>query len=165
MRALVQLIKALRTPVDIHSMTSCTPAEAPQSGRESLARLILQWNWKTAVLCAIVRTGIFLAPGLWGRHPVLGRTVVAEYLYALIVSGFYGTVTQTYCRAEPRQVFTALLLVGIPVSNHVLELVMHRAFDIPTGFVSMTLTYAFTMASTLFSIYVMRLGYLTTGRA
>ena len=86
----------------------------------------------------------------------------AEYIYAILISGIYGALTQTYCRAEPRALWIPLLLVGIPACNQTLELGMRWLLGAPAGQVSMTLTFLFTIGATAFSIVAMQRGYLTT---
>jgi hypothetical protein len=53
------------------------------------------WNWKTAILSAFIRTFMFVAPNLWGHHRTPGRAFFVEYLYAFLISGFYGSLAQT----------------------------------------------------------------------
>ena len=121
-----------------------------------------QWNWKTALLSGAVRTILVVAPCIWGHYHRLDRIFAAEYLYAIVVSGFYGALTQTYCRAEPRALWIPLLLIGIPACNQTLETGMRVLLGAPMGPISLALSFAFTIGATAFSILAMQRGYLTT---
>lgn len=120
------------------------------------------WNWKTALLSGAVRTILVVAPSITGHDRALDRTLAIEYLYAIAVSGFYGALTQTFCRAEPRAFWMTLLLVGIPACNQALDSGMHLLLGMPAGGASTALSFAFTVLATLFSIGAMRRGYLIT---
>src|SRR5215210_717036 len=61
--------------------------------------LLRRWNWKSAVLSALIRGGLFFAANIGaGLRAALGAMGI-EALFYITVAGFYGAATETFRRA------------------------------------------------------------------
>jgi hypothetical protein len=126
--------------------------------------LIWQWNWQSALLSSLLRASIFfLANLIAGWHAALGAAM-AELTLRLITSGFYGAVTEGFSAAQPAWAATATVMVGLPMSNHSIESLVHGLRGTPELALSITTSVCFTAISSAFNLYAMRHGVLTVGR-
>ena len=65
--------------------------------------LVLRWNWKAAVLSAVLRAPIFFFTYLFkkdGLKLAIGAALV-QSLFRLIFGGINGAIIQSYSRVEP----------------------------------------------------------------
>ena len=58
------------------------------------------WNWKTALLSAMLRAPLFLIATLRQRLEAVSIAVFVEALYSAAISGRYGAVVQKLRRAH-----------------------------------------------------------------
>lgn len=129
-------------------------ARRPYSG------IVRRWNWKSAVLSAILRAVVFFSANVGaGVHAALGVAAV-DSVFRISTSGFYGTVTQQLRRAEPAWQGAAASLVLLPACNHTLEFLVHWGHGTPRLKASVIASVAFTGISTLFNWFAMRRGAL-----
>ena len=63
--------------------------------------LIEKWNWKAAILSATLRATLFLCANLTAGWRAATGAMLAEFLFAAALSGFYGAITQLFSEAEP----------------------------------------------------------------
>src|SRR5262249_32700371 len=90
-------------------------------------RLLLRWNWKTALLSACVRGTVFCMPGSGaGVGEAIGGMGVEAALFATL-AGFYGAMAQAFRRAQPVWAATMAVLVIMPTINHSLEYILDYA--------------------------------------
>jgi hypothetical protein len=121
------------------------------------------WNYKTALLSALVRAGIFFATNARSGYDAATAAMLTEFCFRFATSGFYGALTQRFRRVEPSWAGTLGAIVLLPVLAHSLEFVVHRWRGTPELAASMGASIAFTMLSTAFNLFAMRRGALVVG--
>ena len=126
-------------------------------------RILLHWNWKSAVISAIVRAAIFFAANLPSGRAAAWAAFSTEIWFRLATSGFYGGLTQELGRVEPEWKGMLAATIALPLISHTLELCVHVARGTPALFLSILVSIAFTVLSTAFNVFAMRRGALVTG--
>jgi hypothetical protein len=121
------------------------------------------WNYKTAVLSALVRGGIFFVANAQAGYDAAAAAMLTEFGFRFAMSGFYGALTQRFRRIEPGWAGTLGAMVLLPVLAHTLEFVVHSWRHTPALAASMAASIAFTMVSTAFNLFAMRRGTLVVG--
>jgi hypothetical protein len=125
--------------------------------------LIRQWNWKSALFSSVIRALIFLFANLTAGWRAAAGAMTAEFVLRAITSGFYGSLTQAFRKAEPPWLAALTVLIILPVVSHAFEFAIHLARGTPKLLPSMIASIAFTEISTLFNLYAMRRGALVVG--
>ncbi len=125
--------------------------------------LVRRWNWKSAVFSSLIRAAIFFCCNLTaGLHAAEGA-MLAEFVYRGATSGFYGSLTQAFRKAEPAWQASVTVMVLLPLCSHSIEFVVHLLRHTPHLRTSIVSSACFTVVSTLFNLYAMRRGVLVTG--
>ena len=125
--------------------------------------LLQRWNWKSAVVSALIRATIFFTANLPGGTKAAVAAFSTEIVLRLATSGFYGGLTQELGRIEPEWKAMLAATVALPVLSHGLELAVHAMRGTPALLVSAGASAVFTVLSTSFNVFAMRRGALTTG--
>lgn len=125
--------------------------------------LVLRWNWKSAVTSALMRGGIFFSANLAAGWRAAVGAMLVEFGYRTILSGFYGSVTQAFRRAEPAWAAALAVMVILPAGGHIIEFLVHWSRGTPKLATSIVSSVAFTILSTLFNLHAMRRGVLVVG--
>ncbi len=63
--------------------------------------IVQRWNWKSAVLSALIRAVVFFTTNLSAGIDAALSAVAVDAVFRISTSGFYGGLTQTLRRAEP----------------------------------------------------------------
>jgi len=126
-------------------------------------RLVLRWNWKSAVVSAGVRAAIFFATNLPHGRAAAWAAFSTEVWLRLATSGFYGGLTQEFGRVEPEWQGMLAATIALPLISHTLELCVHIVRGTPALLLSILASMAFTVVSTSFNVFAMRRGALVTG--
>lgn len=133
--------------------------------RHPVDRLICRWNWKSAVLTAALRGAIFftthLTAGLSVALEVLGR----DLLFRIPLGGFYGALSQAFRHATPAWAAYLAIMVVVPAIAHTIEFVVHWRGGTPRLATAVLASVAFSAASALFNLFLMRRGVLVVGPA
>lgn len=122
-----------------------------------------RWNYKAAVLSALLRSSLFFSTNLSAGLDAAAGAAAAEVALRLATAGFYGALTQAFRHAEPRQAATLSVMVLLPALAHSLELAVHWARGTPALTASIGASVAFTAVSTAFNLFAMRHGVLIIG--
>ena len=131
--------------------------------RHPVRRLVRQWNWKSALLSALIRASIFFLTNLTaGWHAALGAAA-AELVLRSTTSGFYGTATEALSSAQPHWAAMAAAVIGLPFLSHSLEILVHWLRGTPNLGLSIVVSMSFTAISSAFNLYAMRRGVLIMG--
>jgi hypothetical protein len=93
--------------------------------------LLRQWNWKSAAFSSVIRAFLFLFANLTAGWRAAAGAMAAEFLYRAITSGFYGSLTQAFRKAEPACMAAITVLILLPLVSHSLEFAIHRAHGTP----------------------------------
>ena len=131
--------------------------------RHPTENLLRQWNWKSAVLSALMRGALFFFANLSaGVAAALGAMMI-EAVFYIVVAGFYGAVTQTFRRAQPHWLATLMIMVLMPAFNHTLEFALHWAGGTRKLTASIIASICFSMLSACFHLFAMRRGAFIVG--
>ncbi len=122
--------------------------------------LLRRWNWKAALFSSFFRSIIFLIANLAAGWRAATAAMVAEFLFRAATAGFYGALTQAFCRVEPAWKAGMAAMFFVPLISHSLEFGLHYMRGTPRLFTSIISSMVFTMLSTLFNVYAMRRGAL-----
>jgi hypothetical protein len=126
-------------------------------------RLLLRWNWKTALLSACVRGTIFFIANLGaGLGAAIGAMGVEAALFATL-AGFYGALVQAFRRAQPAWAAAMTVMLLAPAVNHTLEYVLHYANGTKRIAAGIAASISVSILSALFNLFAMRRGVLIVG--
>jgi hypothetical protein len=131
--------------------------------RDPWNALVRRWNYKSAILSALVRSQLFLAANLPAGLDAAVAAFVTELLFRFVTSGFYGALTQAFRRVEPPRKGTLAAIVVLPIVCHSAELLVHWSSGTPALARSMVASVVFTALSTGFNVFAMRHGSLVVG--
>ena len=121
------------------------------------------WNYKTAILSALVRAAIFFAANAKAGADAATAAMITEFCFRLATSGFYGAITQRFRSVEPPLLGLLGAILLLPAVAHSLEFVVHTLRGTPELAASMIASVGFTMLSTAFNLFAMRRGALIVG--
>ena len=127
--------------------------------RHPIRHLVINWNWKAALLSAICRATLFFAVNLPAGVGAGVRAMVTEFLFRGVASGVFGSLTQACSRAD--HLWIALLV--IPAVGHTAEFLVHWAAGTPRLSGSITVSVLFSLITTAFNLFAMRRGVLVVG--
>jgi hypothetical protein len=127
--------------------------------RHPVRHLVINWNWKAALLSAICRATLFLAINLPAGAGAGLRAMVTEFIFRGVASGVFGSLTQAFSRAHHYWIALALL----PALGHTAEFLVHRAAGTPRLSGSIAASVAFSLLTTAFNLFAMRRGALVVG--
>lgn len=128
--------------------------------RHPWTHLVLRWNWKSAATSALMRGGLFFSTNLTAGWKAAAGAMLAEFVYRSAISGFYGSVTQSFRRAEPAWAASLFVMLVLPASSHAIEFCVHYLRGTPNLKTSVVASVCFTAVATLFNLYAMRRGVL-----
>ncbi|MBK7392656.1 MAG: hypothetical protein IPI64_05050 [Chloracidobacterium sp.] len=134
--------------------------------RHPFRMLILRWNWKSAVLSALLRAPIFFFAYLFkkdGLKLAIGAALL-QSASRILFGGVNGAIIQSFSRVEPP--WHAVLTVPLVLAafSHCIEFVVQTFYDSQTGvsgkgkaiFVSVLIS----AISAVFNLFAMRRGAL-----
>jgi hypothetical protein len=125
--------------------------------------MLLRWHWKAALFSALIRCAIFFAVNFTSGWKVASGAALAEFLYRLTASGYYGSITQALSRMQPAWRANLLAICVLPFAQHLIEFGIHWLRGTPRLAISIGVSFGFTIISTLFNLYSMRRGSLIVG--
>lgn len=126
-------------------------------------RLLLGWNWKTALLSACVRGTIFFVSNLGaGLGEAIAAMAVEAALFATL-AGFYGALAQSFRHARPAWAATMTVMILMPAVNHTLEYALHNATDTEKIAAGVVASISLSIISAMFNLFAMRRGVLIVG--
>ena len=140
------------------------------------AQIITRWNWKTALIGALVRASFYFTVYQASRETwiVTLTAVGVELAFRFVTTGLAGAVVQSFRRATPEWVATAIISVSLPTITHLIEFFTHYVQETYYSDVfpaaandSRQKTFAvsvlFSVISAMFNLYIMRHGVLLVG--
>src|SRR5215472_12670117 len=87
--------------------------------------LLARWNWKSALLSALIRSALFYRATLDSGHAAARSASFTEFILALALAGFTGAVAQAYRKARPRRLALVIAAAMPPLLWHGFELAAH----------------------------------------
>ena len=124
--------------------------------------IVTQWNWKSAVLSAILRGAIFFTTNLTFGIEAAARALLVDAVFRVPLVGVYAAVTQAFKAAEPAWA-ASIAVVALAAFAHLVELCVHWFAGTPGVQASVLASIAFSGVSSLFSLFAMRRGVLVVG--
>lgn len=141
------------------------------------AQVIFRWNWKAALLGAIVRASFYYTVYKASRESwiVTLTAVGVELVFRFITTGIAGAIVQSFRRATPFWQANLIMSILLPALSHSVEFLTHYAqeryfFDIfaasQDGVArqrAFAISVLFSVISVLFNLFAMRHGVLLVG--
>ena len=126
-------------------------------------RLLVLWNWKSALLSLILRGPIFLVATVHRGWRSAMAALFTESVFCALTAGFYGAMVQTLRNAEPKWLTAMFLTVAMPALFQVLEYWLHWFRGTPHLRPAEIVSVVVSAISALFNWYAMRRGTLLVG--
>ncbi len=141
-----------------------TPALVPDKSFSPLAC----WNWKCALMSAVVRSMVYAIAMMHGTMMVgalrNGLAVIAvEMVYVVFTAGLWAGLQQVALGARHRRFGDLMIVVGVPGLSQLADLLLHLAVGAPMPQRALVSVCVFTLLSALFHRHVMRHGTFLTG--
>ena len=134
--------------------------------RHPLESFVYRWNWKAAVLSALLRAPIFFFTYFFKKEGVkvaLGAAL-AQSVFRFVFGGVNGSVIQSFRRVEPA--WHAVLTVPLVLAtfSHLIEYVVQYFYDQNVGSKgkasAIAVSVIISIISAVFNLFAMRRGAL-----
>jgi hypothetical protein len=132
--------------------------------RHPVRLLVGRWNWKSAVLSAMVRSALFFAVNINAGIDAARAAFVTEIVFRGATAGFYGALTQALRDIQPVWAGTVMVIGLLPLTTHALEFLIHWLRGTAHLASGLEWSVAFTALSTSFNLFAMRRGAFIVGR-
>jgi hypothetical protein len=139
-------------------------------------QLLARWNWKTALMGALVRASFYYTVYTASSESMLVTltAVSVELVSRFISTGIAGAIVQSFRRATPVWQAGVIVSILLPLFSHTVEFVVHYGqerwlYDIFAASESLARSRAFAISvlfsiiSVLFNLFAMRHGILLVG--
>lgn len=140
------------------------------------AQMIFRWNWKAALLGAILRASFYLVVFKASKESwiVTLSAVLVELSFRFFTSGISGALIQSFRRAQPVWMAAFIVMISLPIFSHSVEFFTHYAQEkyFSTIFPAaennarqkaFAISVLFSVMSALFNIFMMRHGVMLVG--
>ena len=140
------------------------------------AQMIFRWNWKAALLGAILRASFYFTVYKASKESwiVTLTAVLVELSFRFFTSGVSGALVQSFRRARPVWMATLIVSISLPIFSHTIEFFTHYAQEtyFSTIFAAsenkarqkaFAISVLFSVLSALFNLFMMRHGVLLVG--
>jgi len=131
--------------------------------RHPIDNLIRSWNWKSAVMSALIRGMLFFVTNASAGMRAALSAMSIESAFYISTAGFYGAITQAFRRAHPAWAAMLTVMVLQPTLNHSLEFTLHWIGGTEKLARSITASICFSLLSAVFNLFAMRRGALIVG--
>lgn len=123
------------------------------------------WNWKCALMSAVVRSLVYGIAMVRGGNRERLAVIGIEMLYVTLTAGIYAGLQQRALSIRRRWLGDVCIVLLVPGLSQVLDWLVHRIAGAPAPARAFTGAVAFTVISALFHRHVMRQGTFLTGEA
>lgn len=140
------------------------------------AQIIMRWNWKAALLGAILRASFYVTVYKASKENWRAALVAAlvEFTFRFITSGASGALVQSFRRATPIWLATLIITISLPTISHSIEYFTHYAQEryfselVPASTnnsrqIAFAVSVLFSVLSAMFNLFIMRHGVLLVG--
>jgi len=131
--------------------------------RHPVENMVRRWNWKSAVLSAVMRGQLFFFANISAGFAAAASALGIETAFYITVAGFYGSVTESFRRARPAWLAAVVMMIVMPAINHTLEFLLHWAGGTKKLTTSIIASICFSMLSAVFNLFAMRRGAFIVG--
>lgn len=139
-------------------------------------QVITRWNWKAALLGAILRASFYFTVYKASKESwiVTFTAVMVELAFRFFTSGVSGSLVQSFRRATPAWLATLIVTITLPLFSHTIEYVTHysqehffsnvfAASENNARQKAFAVSVLFSVLSALFNFFIMRHGVLLVG--
>ena len=139
-------------------------------------QIITRWNWKAALLGAILRASFYFTVYKASKESwiVTLTAVMVELSFRFITSGISGSLVQSFRRATPAWLATLIVTITLPLFSHTVEYITHYSQEHFFSSVfaasennarqkAFAVSVLFSVLSALFNLFIMRHGVLLVG--
>jgi hypothetical protein len=134
--------------------------------RHPIETLVWRWNWKAAVLSALLRAPIFFFSYLFkkdGLKLAIGAAV-AQSLFRFIFGGVNGAIIQSFSKVEPAWHAVLTIPLVLAAFSHFIEFVVQTMYDNQNGVTgkgrAVAVSVVVSAISAVFNLFAMRRGAL-----
>lgn len=131
--------------------------------RHPLLRLVRYWNWKSAILSALLRASIFFSVNLTASWESAFSAAGTELVYRAPVVGTLASLSQSFRRVEPAWKATLTIMVALPALAHGIEFTVHSLAGTARLYESVAASVAFSMFTSVVSYFLHRRDILVVG--
>ena len=140
-------------------------------------QIIARWNWKAALLGAILRSSFYFTVYQVSGEKwlVVITAVLVEFVSRFVTTGIAGAIVQSFRRATPFWLANVIVSISLPAFSHTVEFIIHYVqeryysdiFAASTDSIARQRTFAisvlFSVVSALFNLFAMKHGVLLVG--
>lgn len=129
-------------------------------------QVLLRWNWKSAVLSAILRSPIFFTvyyaqkQGLW----IAVGAMAVQFVFRTFFGGINGAVLQAFSKIRPAWHAVITVPLFLAAISHIAEFGLQAAYDSYAGSKgkngAVIVSVSISLISALFNLFAMRRGVL-----
>lgn len=134
--------------------------------RHPIKAIVLRWNWKAAVLSALLRAPIFFFTYIFkkdGLKLALGAAI-AQSIFRFIFGGVNGSIIQSFSRVEPAWHAVLTVPIVLAIFSHIVEYFVQTLYDNQTGVNgksnAILVSIIVSAISAIFNLFAMRRGAL-----
>lgn len=128
--------------------------------------MVYRWNWKAAVLSALLRSPIFFTAyllqkqGLW----IAFGAMLAQFVFRSLFGGVNGAIIQAFRKVEPAWHAVLTIPMVLAAFSHLVEFVVQTTYDSLTGThgkaKAIAVSVLISIISAVFNLFAMRRGAL-----
>ena len=128
--------------------------------------MVFRWNWKAAVLSALLRAPIFLFAYLFQKQGIADAVSVTILLaiFRVLFGGVNGAIIQAYRNVRPAWHAVLTVPVVLAAFSHLIEFAVLTGYDAFTGTHGKTkaivVSVVVSIISAIFNLFAMRRGAL-----
>ena len=134
--------------------------------RHPFRTLVLNWNWKSAIISSVLRAPIFFAAYLatkQGFRMALGAMAI-QFIFRAVTGGANGSIIQSFSKVEPAWHAVVTIPFILTIVMHVGEWVLQGAYDSVAGTTGKTTAVLISVLASVvsggFNLFAMRRGIL-----
>lgn len=140
------------------------------------AQIITRWNWKAALLGALLRASFYITVYKASKENwrVAFAAALVEFTFRFVTSGASGALVQSFRRATPAWLATLIVTISLPTISHSIEYFTHYvqetyfssilpASENKSRQIAFAVSVLFSVLSAMFNLFIMRHGVLLVG--
>ena len=131
--------------------------------RHPLRWLVRYWNWKNAVLSAMLRASIFFSVNLTANWDSAASAALTELVYRAPMVGTLSSVSQSFRCVQPAWKGSLVMMVALPALAHGIEFTVHSLRGTTKLYESIAASIGFSMVTCVVSYLLHRRGVLIVG--
>ena len=134
--------------------------------RHPFRTLVLNWNWKSAIISSVTRAPIFFGAYLAHRQGfwVAFWAMAVQFVFRAVTGGTNGAIIQSFSKIEPAWHAVVTIPIVLTVFMHIGEWFLQAGFDKYTGTTGKTTAVLISIFASVvsagFNLFAMRRGVL-----